>query len=141
MLAHFIAFDLLLYQATNIVVVMLTYELLEFLCQDHKTALALSRSWTIHSHHISALIVDIILNTLRSHPPDGDLLLTSCLTLPPAEVVSPIHVFCETKVSYFDHSTSINPEIITNALECRAYNYSGLTCNFLQPGHDEQTFL
>ena len=61
------------------------------------------------SHHISTLIVDIILKTLRSHPPDGDLLLTSHHTLPSAEVVSAIYVFCEAKVSYFDHSTAINP--------------------------------
>ena len=69
------------------------------------------------SHHISALIIDITLNTLRSHPPDGYLLLTSCHTLPPVEVVSPIHVFCETKVSYFDHSSTINPANINSYLK------------------------
>ena len=68
--------------------------------------------YCICSHHISALIVDIILNTLRSHPPDGDFLLTSHHTLASAEVVSAIHVFCEAKVSYFDHSMAINPALL-----------------------------
>ena len=48
----------------------------------------------LYSHHISTLIVYIILNTLRSHPPDGNPLLTSHRTPVPAEIVSPIHVFC-----------------------------------------------
>ena len=91
--------------------------------------------WTICSHHISVLIVDITLNTLRSHPPDGDLLLTSCLTLPPTEVVSAIHVFCETKVSYFDHSTAIDPAYINfhlEAFKCRSYTvYSSPYMQFL----------
>ena len=38
-----------------------------------------------------------------------NFLLTSNCTPVPAEVVSAIHVFCETKVSYFDHSMAINP--------------------------------
>ena len=82
--------------------------------RNYAAALAM---WTIHPHHISALIVDIILNTLRSHPPDGHLLLTSHHTLPPTEVVSAIHVFCETKISYFDHSTTINPAYINSHLK------------------------
>ena len=66
----------------------------------------------LYSHHISALIVDIILNTLGSHPSYGDPLLIFHHALPPAEVVSAIYVFCKTKVSYFDHSTAINPAYV-----------------------------
>ena len=73
-----------------------------------------------YTHYISALFVDVILNALWSHPPDGDLLLTSSCTLPPTEVVSAIHVLCQTKVSHFDHSISINP---------RKYVYFYYGCN------------
>ena len=63
---------------------------------------------TAHTNHISALIVYIIFNTFWSHPPDGNLLTVSD-TLPPTEVVSTIHILCQSKISYFDHSIVVNP--------------------------------
>ena len=64
-------------------------------------------------HHISALSINVSLNALWNHPPDGHLLLTPLLTVP-AVVVRAIQILCQPKVSHFDQSMLINPALKTS---------------------------
>ena len=61
------------------------------------------------TYNISSLIVDVIFNALWSHPPNGDLLAISFSILIMTIVVPVIHVLRQSKVSYLDHSTLVNP--------------------------------
>ena len=63
----------------------------------------------VYTNHITALAVYVILNTLRSHPPDGNLLFTATNTLPSTEVVSAVHVLSQSKISHFDSAMQVNP--------------------------------
>ena len=92
-------------------------------CNHNGTSNA--KNLSLFSHHIRFLIVDVILNALWGHPPDGDFLIIPCLTLHPAVVVSAIHVLCQSKVSHFDHSMLINPVstiIIIITIHCTLYS-------------------
>ena len=62
----------------------------------------------VMANHISALIVEVGLNTLWSHPSDWDFLV-STITSIKTMVISAIHVLCQSKISHFDHSITINP--------------------------------
>ena len=105
------------------------------------------------SDHISHLVVEITLNALRSHPSDGDLLLiprpslSSSSMVVSVVVLGGIHVFCESKISNLDNSISIYPvgEIEGSYVHVARQPVvnrmiSALTCNFLLPGHGEQTY-
>ena len=92
------------------------------------------------ANHISGLGVDVILDALRSHPPDGHLLLTPCHTLSSTEVVGAIHVLCQSKISHFDHPISVNPGLHTITLTTEMHQYwLLLTCSFWLQGRGEQT--
>ena len=62
-------------------------------------------------HHISLLIIYVILNALWSHPPNWNSSLSSFLTLLLTIVVSIIHILCQSKVSHFDNTLPVNPEL------------------------------
>ena len=63
----------------------------------------------MYAYNISSLSVNVLFNALWSHPPNGDLLLTPSFTLITTKVVPGVHVLCQSKVSYFDHSMLVNP--------------------------------
>ena len=62
-----------------------------------------------YTYNISSFVVDITFNALWSHPPNGDLLFTPSFTLIMTKVVPDVHVLRQSKVSYLDHSTLVNP--------------------------------
>ena len=65
-----------------------------------------------YTYNISSLIVNVTFNALWSHPPNGNLLLTpSAVTFIMTKVVPGIHVLCQSKICYFDHSMLVNPAV------------------------------
>ena len=60
------------------------------------------------THHICSFPIETVFNALRSHPSDGDLLLTS-LTLFLKEVVDVVDILRLPKICNFDDTFSINP--------------------------------